>query len=69
MVMFILYYLYSNIKPCLSLFNGDTPVCVRSGYPAIKYKTAHAYRLGTFQLIRQWLYAFPLQLHNHADSH
>ena len=31
-------------------------------------KNTDAYRLGTFQLIRQWLYAFPLQLHNHTDS-
>ena len=31
-------------------------------------KQLSAYRLGTFQLIRQWLYAFPLQLHNHTDS-
>ena len=54
--------------PCLSLFNGDTPVCVRSGYPAIKYKTAHVYRLGAFQLVRERLDAFPLQLHNHTDS-
>nr|SUY83135.1 Uncharacterised protein [Clostridioides difficile] len=46
----------------------DASVCVRGGYTAIKYKTAHAYRLGAFQLVRKRLDAFPLQLHNRTDS-
>lgn len=33
-----------------------------------KYETAHAYRLGAFQLVRKRLDVFPLQLHNHTDS-
>ena len=40
----------------------------RGGSPATEYKTAHAYRLGAFQLVRERLDAFPLQLHNHTDS-
>ncbi len=33
-----------------------------------EYQTAHAYRLGAFQLVRKRLDALPLQLHNHTDS-
>ena len=36
--------------------------------PTTEYQTAHAYRLGAFQLVREWLDTFPLQLHNHTDS-
>ncbi len=36
--------------------------------PATQYQTAHACRLGAFQLVREWLDALPLQLHNHIDS-
>ena len=41
---------------------------IHGGSPATEYETAHAYRLGTFQLVRKRLDAFPLQLHNHTDS-
>ena len=54
--------------PCLSFFHRDASVCIRSGSPATEYETAHAYRLGAFQLVRERLDAFPLQLHNHTDS-
>jgi len=54
--------------PCLPLFHRDASVGVRGGFPAIEYKTAHAYRLGTFQLVRKRLDAFHIQLHNHTDS-
>ena len=43
-------------------------VGVRGGSPATEYETAHAYRLGTFQLVRKRLDALPLQLHNYTDS-
>ena len=43
-------------------------VCIRSGSFATEYETAHAYRLGAFQLVRERLDALPLQLHNHTDS-
>ena len=39
-----------------------------SGTTAFEHGTAHAYRLGAFQLIEERLDAFPLQLHNHTDS-
>ena len=32
------------------------------------YQTAHAYRLGAFQLVRERLDAFHIQLHNYTDS-
>lgn len=32
------------------------------------YAIGDAYRLGAFQLVREWLDTFPLQLHNHTDS-
>ena len=54
--------------PCLSFFHRDASVCIRGGSPATEYKTAHACRLGAFQLVWEWLDAFPLQLHNHTDS-
>ena len=47
---------------------GNASVCICGGSPATEYETAHAYRLGAFQLVRKWLDAFPLQLHNHTDS-
>ena len=50
--------------PCLPLFHRDASVSVRSGSPATEYQTAHAYRLGAFQLVREWLDALPLQLHS-----
>ena len=34
----------------------------------LNIETAHAYRLGAFQLVRERLDALPLQLHNHTDS-
>ena len=49
---------------CLPLFHRDASVCIRGGSTATEYETAHAYRLGAFQLVREWLDAFPLQLHN-----
>ena len=49
-------------------FHTDASVCIRGGSPATEYETAHAYRLGAFQLIRKRLDAFPLQLHNYTDS-
>ena len=55
-------------EPCLPLFHRDAFIGIHGGSPATEYQTAHAYRLGTFQLIREWLNAFPLQLHNHRDS-
>ena len=33
--------------PCLSLFNGDTPVCVRSGSPATKYQNSSCVPIGS----------------------
>lgn len=54
--------------PCLSFFHRNASVCIRGGSPATEYQTAHAYRLGAFQLVRKRLDAFPLQLHNHTDS-
>ncbi|HGD5914144.1 TPA: hypothetical protein ACIZX3_000194 [Streptococcus agalactiae] len=54
--------------PCLPLFHRNASVCIRGGSPATEYETAHAYRLGTFQLVRERLDALPLQLHNHTDS-
>ena len=53
--------------PCLPLFHRDASVFVRSGSSATEYQTAHAYRLGAFQLVRERLDALPLQLHNHTD--
>ena len=53
--------------PCLPFFHRNASVSVRGGSFASQYQTAHAYRLGTFQLVRKWLDAFPLQLHNHTD--
>ena len=53
---------------CLSFFHRDASVYVRGGSIAVEYQTAHAYRLGAFQLVREWLDALPLQLHNHTDS-
>ncbi|PCD11826.1 hypothetical protein V440_16370, partial [Clostridioides difficile] len=55
-------------EPCLPLFHRDASVCIHCGYPATEYETAHAYRLGAFQLIRQRFDAFHLQLHNPTDS-
>ena len=55
-------------KHLVSLFHRDTSVCVCGGSSATEYKTAHAYRLGAFQLVRKRLDALPLQLHNHIDS-
>lgn len=37
--------------PCLSFYHRDASVCIRGGSPAIEYKTAHACRLGAFQLV------------------
>ena len=54
--------------PCLSFFHRNASVCIRGGSFAIEYQTAHAYRLGAFQLVRKRLDALPLQLHNHTDS-
>ncbi|CCL77636.1 conserved hypothetical protein [Clostridioides difficile E23] len=54
--------------PCLSLFHRDASVCIRGGSPATEYQTAHAYRLGTFQLVGKRLDVIPLQLDNHTDS-
>ena len=54
--------------PCLSFFHRNASVCIRGGSPATEYQTAHAYRLGAFQPVREWLDAFPLQLDNHTDS-
>jgi len=54
--------------PCLPLFHRDASVCIHGGSSATEHQTAHAYRLGTFQLVRKRLDAFPLQLHNCADS-
>ena len=54
--------------PCLPFFHRNASVSVRGGSFASQYQTAHAYRLGTFQLVRKRLDAFPLQLHNHTDS-
>ena len=54
--------------PCLPLFHRDASVCIRGGSIAIEYKTAHAYRLGAFRLVRKRLDAFPLQLYNDTDS-
>ena len=47
---------------------GYASVCICGGSPATEYQTAHAYRLGAFQLVRERLDALPLQLHNHTDS-
>ena len=49
-------------------FHRDASVCIRGGSIAIEYKTAHAYRLGAFRLVRKRLDAFPLQLYNDTDS-
>ena len=38
--------------PCLPLFHRNASVCIRGGSPATEYETAHAYRLGAFQLRR-----------------
>ena len=54
--------------PCLSFFHRDASVCIRGGSPATEYKTAHACRLGAFQLVWERLDALSLQLHNHTDS-
>ena len=54
--------------PCLPFFHRDASVCIRGGSPATEYPTAHAYRLGAFQLVRKRLDTFPLQLHNDTDS-
>ena len=55
-------------EPCLPLFHRDASVCICGGSSATEYQTAHAYRLGAFQLVRKRLDALPLQLHNHTDS-
>ena len=54
--------------PCLPLFHRDASISIHGGSPATEYETVHAYRLGTFQLVRKRLDALPLQLHNHTDS-
>ena len=54
--------------PCLPLFHRNASVYIRDGSPVTEYETAHVYRLGAFQLVRERLDAFPLQLHNHRDS-
>ena len=54
--------------PCLPLFHRDASVCVRGGSIATEYETAHAYRLGAFQFVRERLDVFHIQLHNHTDS-
>ena len=54
--------------PCLSFFHRDASVFIRGGSLATEYQTAHAYRLGAFQLVRKWFDAFHLQLHNHTNS-
>jgi len=46
----------------------NASACIRGGSLATQYQTAHAYRLGAFQLVRKWLDAFLLQLDNHTDS-
>ena len=48
------------------LFHRDASVCICGGSSATEYETAHAYRLGAFQLVRERLDALPLQLHNHT---
>ena len=53
---------------CLPLFHRDASVCICGGSSATQYETAHAYRLGAFQLVREQLDAFPIQFHNHTDS-
>lgn len=50
------------------IFHRDASVCIRGGSLVTQYQTAHVYRLGAFQLVRERLDAFPLQLHNHTDS-
>ena len=37
--------------PCLPLFHRNASVCIRGGSPATEYQTAHACRLGAFQLV------------------
>ena len=49
-------------------FIRDASVCVRGGSIATEYETAHAYRLGAFQFVRERLDVFHIQLHNHTDS-
>ena len=51
-----------------TIFHRNASVYIRGGSSATEYKTAHAYRLGAFQLVRKRLDALPLQLHNHTDS-
>lgn len=33
------------------IFHRDASVCIRGGSPATEYRTAHACRLGAFQLV------------------
>ena len=54
--------------PCLPLFHRNASVCICGSYSATEYKTARAYRLGAFQLVRERLDTFHIQLHNHTDS-
>ena len=54
--------------PCLPFFHRDTSACICGGSFATEYKTAHAHRLGAFQLVSERLDTLPLQLHNHTDS-
>lgn len=51
-----------------TIFHRNASVYICGGSPATEYETAHAYRLGAFQLVREWLDTLPLQLHNHTDS-
>jgi len=55
-------------EPATSTFHKDASGGIRGGSLVTQYQTAHVYRLGAFQLVRKWLDAFPLQLHNHTDS-
>ena len=41
----------SDKQLCLPLFHRNASVCIRGGSPATEYETAHAYRLGAFQLV------------------
>ena len=62
-------FLFEPVKPFSNTRDkSDASVYICGGSPATEYETAHAYRLGAFQLVREWLDTLPLQLHNHTDS-
>ena len=59
-------YVFSELVNPVFTIDGDN-LKVSVSVKSVSY-THLAYRLGAFQLVREWLDTFPLQLHNHTDS-